>query len=194
MQQFYDEVSEVVLNRLAQELPARYTYHSVHHTRDVVSSVEVIGEACGLSQSDLSLLRVAALFHDTGFLLQRSKHEEMSCVIFREYAGPFSLNEEDMKKVEGCILATKIPQNPNTLLEMVICDADLDYLGRSDFEPIAEQLFQELNACDEVVDRNQWNTIQVNFLSKHKYFTEFSQSKRHAALQVHLELVKKLVV
>lgn len=193
MQQFYDEVSQVVLNRLAQELPAHYTYHSVHHTRDVVSSVETIGEACGLSQNELSLLRVAALFHDTGFLRQRAQHEEMSCSIFREYAAPFELPEDECTKVEACIMATKIPQNPGTLLEMVICDADLDYLGRSDFEPIAEQLFQELNACGEVTDKNVWNQIQVNFLSKHKYFTEHSQHVRFDALQKHIELVKSLI-
>lgn len=193
MQQFYDEVSDAVYHRLANELPAHYTYHSVHHTRDVVSSVEVIGKASGLHQHELSLLKVAALFHDTGFLKQRAQHEEMSCSIFREYAVPFQLDPEDMSKVEGCILATKIPQNPGSLLEMVICDADLDYLGRNDFEPIAEQLFQELNACGEVTDRNQWNAIQVNFLSKHKYFTEYSQQERYSALLAHIELVKRLL-
>jgi predicted metal-dependent HD superfamily phosphohydrolase len=194
MQEFYDEVSATVFQRLTAELPVHYTYHSVDHTRDVESCAQRIGKACGLDSSDLALLKVAALFHDTGFLIQRSQHEETSCTIFRQYAAAFTLNEEDMKKVEGCILATKIPQTPQSLLEMVICDADLDYLGRPDFEPIAEQLFRELNACGEITDRNQWNVIQVNFLSKHKYFTEYSQNLRREALEAHIELVKRNIL
>ena len=33
--------------------------------------------------------------------------------------------------------ATKIPQTPLTKLEEIICDADLDYLGREDFFEIS---------------------------------------------------------
>ena len=40
-------------------------------------------------------------------------------------------------------MATEIPQNPKTHLEMIMCDADLDYLGRYDFETISNNLYTE---------------------------------------------------
>jgi hypothetical protein len=44
-------------------------------------------------------------------------------------------------------MATKLPPNPKNLLEKIICDSDLDYLGRSDFIPVSNTLFEELKAC-----------------------------------------------
>jgi len=40
-----------------------------------------------------------------------------------------------------CDQATPRPAN---LLEEIICDSDLDYLGRSDFIPVSNTLFEEL--------------------------------------------------
>lgn len=83
-------------------------------------------------------------------------------------------------------MATSIPHRPESLIEKIICDADLDYLGREDFEERAERLFRELQYLQVVKDRHSWNLIQEKFLLQYQYFTETAISARHTAKQNHL--------
>ena len=83
-------------------------------------------------------------------------------------------------------MATKIPQSPKNHLEEILADADLDYLGRDDFEKISERLFQEL----ALNDRNEWNKIQISFFEKHNYFTDSAKRMRNEKKQENLEKIK----
>jgi uncharacterized protein len=91
------------------------------------------------------------------------------------------------------IRATRIPQSPKTILEQVICDADLDYLGRSDFYTIGEGLFKEFLHQGIVHNDMEWNQLQIKFLDAHRYFTKSANVKRESVKQQHLREVKKKV-
>ena len=100
-------------------------------------------------------------------------------------------SEEDIKKVCGMIMATKIPQTPNTLLEQIICDADLDYLGRNDFEPISRNLYKEFIVFKIIPEDIIWDHIQIKFFESHHYFTGTSVSKRNKKKLKHLNILKE---
>lgn len=87
-------------------------------------------------------------------------------------------------------MATKIPQNPQNILEQIIADADLDYLGRDDFEVIADSLFQELRQREMVADLETWNKIQVKFLESHQYWTKSTIALRNEQKMKHLKALK----
>jgi uncharacterized protein len=184
---FYNTVSDSICQRLLLEIPSHYKYHSLRHTLDVIQQCHWIGQAEGLNEYEMQIVRVAALFHDIGYITGRKNHEERSCELFREQAMKHALPAEDQLLIEGCIMATKISQTPTNHLERVICDADLDYLGREDFEEIGDLLFQELSACGEITDRQAWNELQIRFLTNHRFHTRFGQQKRQAQLQAHLQ-------
>jgi uncharacterized protein len=90
----------------------------------------------------------------------------------------------------GMIMATRIPQEPKTHLEKIIGDADLDYLGRDDFEQVAATLFKELKVRGLVSDITGWNQVQIRFLETHQYWTATAQNWRNAAKQQHLNNLK----
>lgn len=184
---FYNAVSDAVCQRLLLEIPAHYKYHSLRHTLDVIQQCHWIGQAEGLDDYEMQIVRVAALFHDIGYILGRQNHEELSCDLFREQAQLQGLPLADQALIEGCIMATKISQSPTNHLERVICDADLDYLGREDFEEIGELLFQELLACGEIADRKAWNDVQIRFLSNHQFHTDYGRQNRQEQLHTHLQ-------
>lgn len=75
-------------------------------------------------------------------------------------------------------MATKIPQQPHNLLEQIICDADLDYLGRDDFYKIGETLRKEFLHYSIVNSDEEWETLQIKFLQNHHYHTISSQQLR----------------
>ncbi len=101
--------------------------------------------------------------------------------------------QEDIDIIHGLIRATKIPQNPKTELEKIICDSDLDYLGRNNFYNISGELFRELQAFDIVHDTNEWNKMQIRFLEAHTYHTPFAREFRQPVKEKRIAELKKMV-
>lgn len=174
----FQSVRDQVIERLRSELPPALYYHSPEHTIDVLRQAEFLGNIESLSQIETYLLRLAALFHDTGFTLSAEDHEEYSCRFAAPYLAQLQLSEEERAEVEKAIMATRIPQSPQSRIGEILCDADLDYLGRDDFFPIGHQLFLELQANGKLSSLEQWNKIQISFLKQHRYFTQFCRQHR----------------
>ena len=179
------------MQRLRFELNVKYLYHDSGHTEDVIRQVQEIGYRENVNQHEIALLKLAALYHDLGFLVQRANHESAGVELFMQEAIDSEISEEEKQTVASLIMVTKIPQQPKTLLESIICDADLDYLGREDFPSIAEFLYLELKACGEMNDRARWNEIQLSFLGAHQYHTESSRKLRTNGLQNNIEFVRR---
>jgi len=187
----FQSIKQPILSRLERELDHRLGYHNLSHTLDVLEQSQEIAKQEGVNDKhELILLKTAALFHDSGFLYVYKGHEEKGCEIAAEdLKGIF--NDADMKRICGMIMATKIPQSPNNLLEQIICDADLDYLGRNDFEPISRHLYKEFITFKIIPDNIIWDHIQIKFFEAHHYFTKTSIDKRDKIKLKHLAILKE---
>lgn len=189
----YQGAIQHILNRLDSELPKHLSYHGQHHTFDVLETVERIARHEGVSENNINLLLVAAAYHDCGFIFGHQNHEEKGCEIVRETLPSYGFDEESIGQVCKMIMATKVPQSPTGELSDILCDADLDYLGRDDFEPIAKSLFDELNALGIVTEIEKWNRIQVGFLRAHFYHTSYGKTFRQPKKEEHLKDLEELV-
>lgn len=186
-----EKAEQYVLGQLEKRLDRTLFYHGIHHTLDVVHASAEIAALEGVSDEEsLALLRTAAFFHDSGFMTTYQGHEEAGCALAREVLPGFGYNAMQIEAICGMIMATKIPQRPQNALERIICDADLDYLGRDDFEAIAATLFEELKARDMVEDIPAWDAVQVQFLEAHSYWTASERKRRDAAKLRHLQHLK----
>lgn len=191
--QFMD-IQEYVLDLLEVNLPSNIYYHNVKHTIDVTTEVELIGWAEGLTESDVLLLKVAALFHDTGQIKVNKGHEEVSCEYAEQILPSYNYPQEKIDKIKRIIMATKLPHQPSDILEAVIQDSDLDYLGRNDFIPVSNMLYKEIIERDGAqMTINQWNKAQIKFISSHQYYTKTAQSLREVNKQSQIERLKALV-
>jgi predicted metal-dependent HD superfamily phosphohydrolase len=187
----FTSIKQPIISRLERELDPRLGYHNLLHTLDVLEQAEIIAKKEGIfSEHELLLIKTAAAFHDSGFLFVYRGHEEKSCEIATE-ALQETFSEADIKKICGMIRATKIPQSPNTLLEQIICDADLDYLGRSDFEPISRNLYEEFRSFKIIPEDVVWDHIQIKFFESHRYFTNTAIKKRNDIKLKHLAILKE---
>lgn len=190
--QFHD-IQELVLDILEQGLPRDLHYHNVKHTVDVVTEVELIGWAEGISDEDLLILKTAALFHDAGHTVSYDNHEYHGTVIAREILPRFNYTPDQIEKICEIIMSTKLPPKPKNLLESIICDADLDYLGRIDFIPVSNKLFEELKVRDKIGTLNDWNKLQLTFISNHQYFTHTARKLREVNKQSQIERIRQLI-
>ncbi len=189
----FTDIQELILDKLEGELPSCLYYHNVKHTVDVVTEVELIGWAEGLDDEGILLLKTAALFHDAGHVIAYDDHEYHGTQMVREMLPAYGYSEEQIEKICEIILATKLPPRPDDIYQQIICDADLDYLGRSDMIPVSNTLYRELSEQNKVGTLNDWNKLQLKFITGHTYFTKTAQSLREVNKQKQIERIKKLI-
>jgi len=174
------------MQKLQNELPEHFYYHNLNHTLDVYHCAESIAQQENINSKDISLLLVAALYHDAGYLHQIADHETASCNIVRENFVRYGYSPKEIDQICALIMATRVPQTPTSLLEKVICDADLDYLGRDDFFITGNNLYRELTATRQINSKKEWDKIQTLFLQQHKFFTATSFENRQPKQQENL--------
>jgi uncharacterized protein len=181
-------VKAYILDLLKERLPAHLSYHRYEHTVDVYEQAKRIAASEGIQDEEqLIWLQTAALFHDTGFLNVYKEHEQEGCRIVMETLPNYGYSDVAIEAICGMIMATRIPQTPKTHLEEILADADLDYLGRPDFHPIADTLCQELILMGALQRKEDWDPLQIKFLQNHKYFTQSSIRDRDPLKLKHLE-------
>lgn len=188
----FEQASDYILTRLAQELSPLLTYHSLSHTRDDVLPAAVrLGKAANLTDEELLLLKTAAVFHDSGFLISYDNHEQYSIRIAREMLPEFGYSPAQIDIITETIAATKMPQRPRTLLQQLMCDADLDLLGREDFIELNHRLQEEVRHITKMARTPQaWLADQIKFLEGHAFFTSQAHDSRDAGKLVNLSRIR----
>ncbi len=189
----YHAAKAFILNKLDRELSSKLTYHGLHHTLDVLHSTEELCYYEKVSPYDSLLLKTAAMFHDSGFIISNEEHERHGCTIVRRHLPFYGYAPREIELICGMIMATKIPQRPKNYLEAIICDADLDYLGRDDFYDIGRTLFEELKAYNVLRTEEVWNQLQVQFLEQHQFFTATNNARRAPRKKRFLQELKEIV-
>jgi predicted metal-dependent HD superfamily phosphohydrolase len=189
----FNRVSSYIWEWLEERIPNNLYYHGLHHTRDVFEAVEKIAKLEEVSDDELLLLQTAALWHDSGFAFRYIDNEPLAANFARECLPLLGFSTFQVEQIANMILATAFPQKPKTKLEEILCDADLDYLGRDDFYSIAHTLRREWMAYGKETTLKEWYIQQVNFLENHHYFTSSSRLLREERKQKHLREIKELI-
>lgn len=189
----YLKAVEHIRRWLAEYLPANLYYHGVHHTEDVCEAAERLAHSEGVTGEDFHLLMTAAWLHDSGFSRQYFKNEPVGAEIAREILPAFNYTPAQIEIIAQMILATALPQNPHSHLDQIICDADLDYLGRGDFYTIAHTLKREWDEYGLKKNLREWYEQQVRFVENHVYFTESARRLRNDGKRAYIAEMKDLL-
>lgn len=195
---FIKTIKTYINHLYTESAPSENVYHDYTHTKGVIESAEKIAKSLNLSKDDIEIIIIAAYFHDVGYIDTREKHEERSAEIAKNFLAENHFEREKIEKVEGCILATKIPQSPKNQLEEIICDADLHHLGTKDFFERNEIFRLELEKIMDVPFSDiEWLKSTIDFMASHKYFTSYAQEKyeeqkNHNLVKLQKRLRKKI--
>ena len=187
-----DAFESYIRRRFKTDFPP-LSYHNPDHIQDVYVSALRIADSEGIDEEGKNLLRVATLLHDAGFIHTSVNHEKRGAEMAGCVLPVFGFSTSQISIVQEMILATKVPQRPISHLDRIICDADLDYLGRDDFYSIGGKLYMELLASGVVKDDKSWNALQKKFLEAHRYHTNFSKANREPEKQERLKEIISLV-
>lgn len=188
----YEKTKNFIIDKLSKELPANLYYHGVHHVLDVLNAAEMLGEQEKISDNEMELVRVAVLFHDSGYIESPKNHEALGCELAKKNLPGFGYESDEIESICGMIMATAYPQKPKNHLEEIVCDADLDYLGRDDFFTIGNNLLKEMSTNGGIRTEDDWNKLQESFLGSHHYFTKTANLLRNKKKQEHLEKIRQM--
>ena len=189
----YELASQFCFDLLENEVPDHITYHTSEHTRNVVQACEILASKENVKGEDLMLLKTAALFHDTGFTIDHNDHEKLSCEIAKQKLPEFGYTELQIDRICKMIMATKLPQKPLNHSSEILCDADLIYLGGTDYDYFASKLYKEFKALGRISDKLEWLLLQKEFLKTHRFFTSTARKENSKEKKERLnEVITKL--
>lgn len=167
-------------------------YHNLRHTESVASYAKQIARHYQLGERDYFIVVASAWMHDLGYTLERANHEAEGAGAAAIFLGNLDLQIADIDAVKGCILATKLPQDPHNLLEEIVCDADLYHLGTSHFSELSKSMRKEAEEASNIkISKDDWRVKTINFLESHTYHTEYAKLLLNDQKQKNLEELKE---
>lgn len=190
------EVEAYVTNFITEQVPKEYAYHDIQHTVSVVNDAREIGKQFDLSEIEMEILLLAAWFHDTGYDKGAMNHEERGARYAREYLSGQEYSEKDLQRIEDCILATKMPHDPKSLLERIICDADLGHIGQKIYWERCSKVRQEMALTKDLIMTDQeWVDFELEFMDRHEFQTPvakqlYDRRKKKHIKQLHKQKVR----
>lgn len=182
-------VTDIFLHKVKPE----FVFHSLEHTEDVVTACSQLANHYQLNEEDRFVLLLAAWFHDVGYVSgQAEGHEEMSAQMATHFLAGHQVAEDVVHRVASCIRATRMPQSPVSLIEKILCDADLFHLSTEDFKARNSLLKQERESLlGHKIDKKEWRKGNIQFLESHQYFTDYGQNYLEPKKQENLEQLYK---
>lgn len=192
-QRLLQDSQHYVRNLFATRINKALLYHNYDHTWDVVQACEEMASHYHLDEKDHLVLITAAWFHDTGYLTVGPKdHEEESQRICKAFLKERNAPDEFINRVNECIAATKMPAAPQNLLQQILCDADLFHLGTDNFSIRNKQLREEIgNFQKEPIGKREWRQANIEFLDRHRYFTDYARDHQEPLKHRHLNELKE---
>jgi predicted metal-dependent HD superfamily phosphohydrolase len=168
-----------------------FVYHNIGHTKRVVNSAKQIAEHYSLKDEDYIVLLIAAWFHDVGYFDDAKHHEKQGAVLAEQFLQSQKADLLFIEKVKNCIMATRMPQRPNNLVEEILCDADLFHLGSEEFFDNNKLMRKEFQLrCDSTMDKDRWRTKSIELLTNHRYHTEYAKLLLERGKERNLEKLK----
>lgn len=177
MENIVQATDDFILKLFSNELPSTFVYHNYTHSKRVYKSINEIIEHSQIDVKDATILRLAALLHDTGYTVNIENHEVEGVKIARNFLESKGVEGDIIDGVEKCILATKFKDTiPKSDLEKMIRDADSSHFGKDYFTEASEFLRLELLLHNrKKFTPMEWleENIKV-FVEDHRYYTDYA--------------------
>jgi len=187
-------VDQYIRELFRDELPNGIKYHDADHTlnptKGVVAIANKIAIAENISKHDRELLITAAYFHDTGYIREYDKNEPIAARMAGRILKLIGYKPNEIEKIQNMILSTDLAVEPKTHLEKILCDADLDHLGRPDFLELDAKLREgRRNRGVDVSDDEKWYRGTLDLMKNHKFYAESQKISKEKEKQKNIQML-----
>ena len=169
-------------------------YHTIGHTKKVVDRANEIAAHYELSERDITVLNIAAWFHDTGHLYtEPSSHEEKSVELMREWVANKGDHTELADEIEQVILATKLSTPPVGLVQEIIKDADTYHFGQPEFKKLDKLMKKEMGLRNLDIMVRDWQKNALTLLESHQFYTSYCKDLLETQKEKNIARIKNKV-
>jgi predicted metal-dependent HD superfamily phosphohydrolase len=189
----YKKIESHVINLYEKDNVPGLFYHNLEHTKQVVARTKEIAAHYNVSEKEMLILYSAAWFHDVGYLFaDADDHEAKSAAIMQSYLQDMVKDEDVIPAAKDCILATKYPQKPKTILEEILCDADMYHLGTKNFKDANKKIRKErLENRGEIYTKAKWLRSTLSFMEAHHFHTSYCRDLLEEKKQGNIAKLRK---
>lgn len=164
----------------------QFFYHGWMHTKSTYDAVCYLVASEDIMDDDARLLKIASLYHDTGYIFgDEEYHEYKSVVMANEELHSFGFSEYEIDEICRLIISTISGKEPLDILENIMRDADLEYLGRDYYSYVSELLRRERSIL-----HSAWKKEQIKFLERHKFVTSSAQKFFNHQKEINIRKLK----
>jgi len=191
----HDRVEEA----MNKGFPEHLTYHDFAHTLEVVTVSDMLSTLEEIPEDLKRIVLLAAYGHDTGHIMPGESydpkgHEYRSAEMIYGLAGKdFNTYEKDYAAkiipTTETFVGGKFTDPGDDLLAKILCDADVDNLGRKDFFDKGDLLRQELG----IEDKQKWYNMSKGLMEMHEFYTGSSKSVRDWQKQKNYDTLVKMI-
>ncbi|MGJ1525358.1 Pycsar system effector family protein [Sphingobacterium spiritivorum] len=185
------KVQAYVSDFIKQHKIAELCFHNDSHTSEVVNAATEIAHHYALNKEDLFIVLCAAYFHDLGYFHGGAKqHEGRGAQLARTFLEEQGIDKHIQDQVVGCIMATRMPQQPTNLLEQILCDADLFHLGGENFETRNKLMRKEAETVGgKKIGKEEWRKQTIALMQQHHYHTDYAREKLNKEKEKNLKIL-----
>ncbi|MCL5430652.1 MAG: HD domain-containing protein [Candidatus Marsarchaeota archaeon] len=185
---YFEWKVKLVRSYMEEHMPI-LPYHNRIHAEGIVTAIDMLASMEKISKTERYLLETAGYLHDIIYVPFAKDNEERSAEVAGKLLSELNYSDDEIRLVQSLIMATKLPTNPKTPLEQIICDADVDNLGRDDFFEKTENLRNEFG----VLDKHQWCVTTLEFMKRHRYYTESAQTARNNGKEDNMDKLVEMI-
>lgn len=176
-----DQLRAHIANLFHTNEDKRFIYHNLKHTEQVVENAVRIANHYKLSDQDFFIVAAACWFHDMGYLIDCREHEAKGAKQAEDFLQDKGVDQLLIDQIKACIMATKMPQQPEGVLQQIVCDADLYHLGSDNFKEKNRLMRSEAEAfVGHKIDKDRWREKTISLFNNHHFHTEYCQLRLNA--------------
>lgn len=186
-----DDATLYITDLFRKKNPAEMKFHNVKHVFEVFHAVQIIGAEENISDEEMMIVKLAALFHDCGYVQTYIGHETVSMEFARKFLEDRSIPETMIIEVEKAIDATKYPQRPHTKCAEILCDADLYHFTKPDYPHYAAALRKEYELfLGKTYTDAEWNQANYEFMTQHSFFTRYGNEVLQSFKSINEKIIQ----
>lgn len=185
-----NDLEELVLSKLEDELHKNLYFHNFEYIRHLYEYSGLLAKAANLDLEETLLIRTSALLLNVGFTGGYENQENRSAEYARNILQEYNYSDKQIIVISNLILSTKWPPEPGNMLEMVLYDTKMEFIGRTDFIRLYKLLFLEQNQYLKTIDVLEFKRKQLEIIHQYVFFTESARRLREISLEEQLLRIK----
>lgn len=182
------EIKKLVHNYFTDHLNPNRIYHTIQHTETVADWALQMADHYMLDVKSLFVLQAAAWFNDIGVIDDPEQPQKKSARLAAKLLVKLPLDNNLIKEIKSCILATRVPQQPRNLTEQIVCDASMFHLGSEDFPSRSKLMRREhILLGGNKISKDTWRKRDIELLQNHRFKTEYAQELFDTQIKINLD-------